>query len=74
MTTERELAEWPEKIRRVRGQSPLRASGSRPRKCALWSRVILFIGGVAIALTISNHLQQMPHSEPQPRPIREYRR
>ncbi len=74
MTTERELAEWPEKIRRVRGQSPLRTGHSRQRKSSLWPRVILFIGGLAIALTVTNHLQQSQESESQPRIIREYRR
>ncbi|OKH18926.1 hypothetical protein [[Limnothrix rosea] IAM M-220] len=73
MTTERELAEWPEKIRRVRGQSPLYSGGSRPRQSAVWFRVILFVGGLAIALAVSNHLQKAQQSESQPPIIREYR-
>ena len=74
MTTERELAEWPEKIRRVRGQAPQRASNSRPRKNAVWSRVILFLSGLAIALAVSNHLQQQETVESQPQIFRENRR
>ncbi|AFY38335.1 hypothetical protein Lepto7376_2033 [[Leptolyngbya] sp. PCC 7376] len=75
MTTERELAEWPEKIRRVRGQSPLPKSSSRhTRGNSFFLRVVLFISGLAIALAVGNQLQQVQQSESQPRIIREYRR
>ena len=77
MTTERELAEWPEKIRRVRGQTPLRKSSYQSRsrrKNAIWLRVILFISGLAIALAISNQLKQSETNSPQPQIFQENRR
>ena len=76
MTTERELAEWPEKIRRVRGQAPLRkqAISRRKRGNPILFRVLLFISGLAIALAVSNQFQQPETSEPQPQLFRENRR
>lgn len=77
MTTERELSEWPDKIRRVRGQAPRRKantySRSRQNK-GLWLRVILFIGGLAIALAVSNNLKQQNTSDTQPQLLQENRR
>lgn len=69
MTTERELAEWPDKIRRVRGQAPRRQSSyvSRSRRHkGLWLRVILFIGGLSLALAVSNQFQQQETRPTQP--------
>ena len=49
MTTEREFREWPEKIRRVRGQRPV-TSVHRRRKNSPWLPIVLFIAGLAIGL------------------------
>ena len=65
MTTERELDEWPEKIRRVRGQKPIKKTYSRRKKPSALFRVALFLGGLMIALLFSNHLQQQDQTQPQ---------
>ncbi|NJN73224.1 MAG: hypothetical protein HC799_10685 [Limnothrix sp. RL_2_0] len=68
MTTEREFEEWAEKIRRVRGQAP--APTRRRKKYPLWVPVVLFLTGLAIAVTIANQTQQQP--EPPSRPLQEF--
>ncbi len=73
MTTEREFREWPEKIRRVRGQRPV-TSVHRRRKNSPWLPIVLFIAGLAIATAASNHLQQQKsESNNQLRPLQEFR-
>lgn len=77
MTTERELAEWPEKIRRVRGQAAPRKSNhygrSRSNK-GIWLRVILFVGGLSLALAVSNNLKQQEVPETRPQIVQPNRR
>ncbi|WP_024546249.1 hypothetical protein [Picosynechococcus sp. NKBG15041c] len=66
MTTEREFQEWAEKIRRVRGQAPLRKSQQK-RKMSPLLLIILFVCSLAIAAAISNRQQQQtqPNSQGQ---------
>jgi hypothetical protein len=56
MTTEREFEEWAEKIRRVRGQAP--APTRRRKKYPLWVPVVLFLTGMAIAVTVASQSNQ----------------
>jgi uncharacterized protein HemX len=72
MTTERELAEWSEKIRRVRGQSP-QHTARRQRQYSPLLAVVLFLAGLAIAVVMRNHHQQQKElPEIQLRPPNEY--
>ena len=74
MTTERELDEWPEKIRRVRGQKSIKKTYSRRKKSSALCRVVLFLGSLIIALLLSNHLQQRQQNQTHPQIFRENRR
>lgn len=57
MTTEREFAEWAEKIRRVRGQAPRRSGVGRAHHRSPLFSLLLFFCTLAIALILGNHYQ-----------------
>ncbi|WP_198159692.1 hypothetical protein [Picosynechococcus sp. PCC 7003] len=72
MTTEREFAEWPEKIRRVRGQAPQRKP-QRSTQTSRWLPILLFFSSLAIALWFNQQLQQRPvQSGGEPPAVRQY--
>ncbi|MEB3225327.1 MAG: hypothetical protein VKJ86_05925 [Synechococcus sp.] len=62
MTTERELQEWPQKIRRVRGQAPLRKSQGQQKASPLML-VLLFLCSLAIASAFRHYQQQQAQSD-----------
>lgn len=65
MTTERELREWQQKIRRVRGQKPKPVA--HRSTSSVWHSVLIFFCGLAIAVYLSHYRQQQVNTAaPQP--------